>query len=253
MKKLLILGLLMVSLMSQSQTAVNFTCDDCSGTQYDLFDQLDAGKIVVLVWVMPCGTCVLPAKTAYNVAHSYESTNPGKVVYYLCDDYGTTSCTSMTNWANTNSISPTAIFSNSAIDMLDYGETGMPKMVVIAGTDHKVYDNQINTFTPSQITAAIDLAISESVNSIDVNSFGNSLNVLQSTSGLVLNYNLEGNSKILVSIFDYSGRYIVENQQFNLVSGFNALEIYAGKLTQGFYLVTVIDGYKKKTLKIVVN
>jgi hypothetical protein len=253
MKKLIIVGLLFVSFFSHSQTAVNFTCNDCGGTQYDLFNQLDAGKVVVLVWVMPCGTCVLPAKTAYNVAHSYESTYPGKVVYYLCDDYGTTSCTSIANWANTNSIVPTAIFSNSSIDMLDYGETGMPKMLVIGGPDHKVYDNQNNTFNHIQISEAIDLAISESVSSIDSNSFTDNLNVLQSNSGLVLNYNLEKSSSILVSITDYLGRYIIANQQFNLANGANNLEIYSGRLTQGFYLVTVIDGNKRKTFKVAVN
>lgn len=253
MKILLISGLLLFTIALQSQNAVNFNCEDCNRTPYDLFDQLDAGKIVVIVWVMPCSTCVLPAKTAFNVANSYESTNPGKVVYYLCDDYGTTSCTSITNWASTNSIVPTAVFSNSLINMSDYGESGMPKMVVLGGSDHKVYDNQNNTFNHIQMSDAIDLAISESTNLVESNLVGDYVSVLYDDLGLTLNYESEENTDISVSVTDYLGRSILKNQQFNLHSGNNSLCIYSKKLTPGFYLVSINTRLKTKTFKVVVN
>lgn len=45
------------TIIMAQEKATNFTCNDCSGVPHDLFNTLDSGKIVVMVWVMPCGAC----------------------------------------------------------------------------------------------------------------------------------------------------------------------------------------------------
>ena len=76
MKKnqLLFILLFLIGIVSSAQTtATNFTANDCSGTPHTLFTELDAGKVVVIAFVMPCATCIAPTLSAYNHALSYAS------------------------------------------------------------------------------------------------------------------------------------------------------------------------------------
>ena len=130
--------------------ATNWTAPDCNSTSHTLFNELDNGKIIVFAWVMPCGSCVGPSTTAYNVVQSFATSNPGQVLFYLADDLGDASCSTLTSWINSNSIGNTAnmtIFSNSGnvISEANFGGTGMPHIVVMGGTDHKIYFNKKNS------------------------------------------------------------------------------------------------------------
>ncbi|MBE0663861.1 MAG: T9SS type A sorting domain-containing protein [Bacteroidales bacterium] len=141
-----------------SQNATNFSVPDCLGVNYDLYENLDAGKIVVIGWTMPCSSCILPLSTTYNVVQSYQSSQPGVVEMLLADDYANTPCNIIQVWANTNGLINTRRFSNPAIHMMDYGSNGMPKVVVI-GADRKVYyiaDDQVDH---NKLIEGIDQAI----------------------------------------------------------------------------------------------
>src|SRR6185436_4860235 len=108
---------------------------------HDLFAELDAGKVIVICWVMPCPACVNPALTTHNIVQTYQSTNPYKVIMYLVDDFANTTCTSLETWQNNTGVPDATPFSNSAINMNDYGGPGMPKIVVIGGPNHTVFYN----------------------------------------------------------------------------------------------------------------
>ena len=150
------------TIANAQSTATNWTAVDCTGTSHTLFDDLDSGKIVVLVWVMPCGACDAGSKMAYNAVQSFATSHPGKVVYYLADDLGDAGCPALSAFASGNGIGPknVTIFSNAGevIDEDDFGGTGMPHVVVMGGTDHKIYFNERGTDTEDQaeITNAID-------------------------------------------------------------------------------------------------
>jgi hypothetical protein len=128
--------------MSQS-TATNFTATDCYSSSHTLFDDLDAGKVVVLVWVMPCAVCISDAKAGFDAASSFAASNPGRVVFYLSDDVGDAGCGTLNSWASTNGMLGVTTFSNSGniIDESKFGGPGMPHVVVMGGTDHKIYEN----------------------------------------------------------------------------------------------------------------
>lgn len=160
MKKiyLLIFGFTLLGAL-HAQQATNFSVVSCRGAQYTLFDELDAGKVVVIGWTMPCGACILPLKTTYNVVQSYQSTHPGRVVMLLTDDYGDTPCSSINNWAGSNGMINTLRFSNPAIRMLDYGSNGMPKVVVLGGPQRKVFYNANDAVDHVALQKAINDAI----------------------------------------------------------------------------------------------
>src|SRR5438128_5107173 len=143
-KQLLTILFAAVTATSMAQTATDFTADDCGGTSHNLFTELDSGKVIVLVWVMPCGACTGAALTTYNVVESYQSANPNTVYMYLCDDYANTSCSSLNSWGTSAGIAESSSslrFSDAAINLTDYGSAGMPKIVVVGGTDHTVFYN----------------------------------------------------------------------------------------------------------------
>lgn len=138
-----------------AQTAVDFTTDDCDGVTHHLFSELDAGKVVVIAWVMPCATCITDPVNAKSIVDSYASSHPGKILYYLADDYANTQCATLNNWANNYGLGGVPTFSDVALNMGDYGQAGMPKIVVLAGYDHQVYFNA-NSSTQGFQTAIDD-------------------------------------------------------------------------------------------------
>ena len=144
---------------SIAQTATNFNARDCSDVTHDLFSELDAGKVVVLNWVMPCGACVPASLTTFNVVKSYQATNPNTVLYYLVDDLANTSCTSLISWGNSNHINADVAFSDASINMLDYGTESMPKVVVMAGGNHHVFMVADAEVDPTQLQDAIIAAL----------------------------------------------------------------------------------------------
>jgi len=199
MKKILLINALVcfsVGIILAQTTATDFTTDDCNGVSHNLFSELDAGNVIVISWVMPCGPCETYSLPAYSAVQSFATSHPGRVHFYIADDYGTTACGTLNNFASNMPVS--TIFSSSNINMSDYGMSGMPKVVVLGGADHTIYYNQNDshiTFPGAQsaISDALSapLAVEQSVsNKFEIltypNPVNNVLNVLytknQSTS-----------------------------------------------------------------------
>jgi hypothetical protein len=158
-------ALLAITTAAHAQTtATNWTAADCNSVSHTLFNDLDNNKVVVMVWVMPCGSCINGAKAAYNTVQSYASTNPGKVLLYLADDNGDDNCTALSSWISSNNIGTNiTTFSNAGnvIKESDFGGSGMPHVAVMAGADHKIYFNKLNAAAndPTGIQNAINSAI----------------------------------------------------------------------------------------------
>ncbi len=159
-------ALMLISTISKAQTATNFTATDCNSASHTLFTELDAGKIIVMAWVMPCGACIDGAKAGWDAAQSFAVSNPGKVLFYLVDDNGNSTCASLASWATANSVGSGSLtsFNNAGnvIKMSDYGASGMPKVVVLAGSTHSVLFNANSTAANNQagITSAINIGLS---------------------------------------------------------------------------------------------
>ena len=161
MKKLtLFISLSFISISIAFSQATDFTTDDCNGVTYNLFDSLDAGNIIVISWVMPCGPCATYSLPAYSAVQSFATTHPGRVYFYMADDYANTSCSSLMSWGNSNNMPNSIFFSSPDVNMNGYGTAGMPKVVVLGGTNHTIYfnenDGNINFLG---VTTAIDSAL----------------------------------------------------------------------------------------------
>lgn len=231
---------------SQAQTAPDFTATDCNGTSHNLYTELAAGKVVVLTWVMPCGSCVAGGNAAENAVESFATSHPGKVEFWMIDDFGDTPCGSLSSWANTNGITKPVFFGNSgnAIDENDFGGSGMPHVVVISPNKNIAY-NKMNGATNDQpgITAAITQGLTLSVPQIKAEDIDISPN--PATNVVRISY-----TKAIkeVKIIAANGQVVIE-QSF---SNKHNPSIDINSLASGVYnlLITDVEG-KRGTRQIV--
>ena len=228
MKKIIFFTISTLISIYCSAQAPNFNSNDCNGTNYDLYTQLDAGKVIVVCWVMPCSTCIPGAKISYNVVQSFQSSNPNKVFLYLCDDLGDTPCASINSWANSNSI-PASVsslrFSNPIINMTNYGSTGMPKVAVFGGNSHTIIYSANGTIDGSAMQAAINNALIasgiEEGGSItsEINLFPNPVN-----NNLHLSINIDKQTSINIDIFNILGTKVYTSAE-RLNKGINKIDL----------------------------
>jgi len=145
-----------VFLTQAQSTATDFTVSNCNGEMYNLFQDLDAGNVIVIAWVMPCVSCISDPVQAYSITQDY---NPDKVKFLLADDYADHDCSVIQTWSENYQMGNVTKFSNSAVSMSDYGVDGMPKIVVLGCKSHTVFFNE-NSSTDG-LKNAIDLALEE--------------------------------------------------------------------------------------------
>lgn len=147
--KTIISSLLLVLLSSFAKAQVpafNFTVPDCNGNMHTLFDELDSGKVVIIIWVMPCDLCTPGAKTVIKTIQNFNTTYPGRVIGYMTDDFGDNDCNALRQWMDTSGIDTNfyTLINNAGtvVDQTKYGSLGMPRVLVAGGgTGHKVYYN----------------------------------------------------------------------------------------------------------------
>lgn len=257
MKKIILFILIssIAFITTSAQTAVNFTVDDCDGNSTDLFSQLDSGKVVVMLWVMPCGACISVAANVNNVVQGYESSNPGKVLFYMVDDYGNSSCATLSSWASTNSIDVSACFSSSDIDMSDYGTEAMQKTVVLGGADHSVYFNDEGSISTSSMENAIDDALAAATSGINEKATSNfQLNVFPNpaTDKLFVSYIHTQTGNIQLEIINMLGGKVKEITNENQQAGLNEITIDITGLKKGFYFLKISSDKADQLVKFAV-
>jgi hypothetical protein len=222
---------------SFAQNATNFNVTSCSGVNFDLFNTLDAGKVVVIGWTMPCGSCVLPLKTTYNVVQSYQSTHPERVMMLMVDDYANTPCASIELWANSNGMPNTLKFSNPAIKMMDYGSNGMPKVVVIGGSERRVFYNANNAVDHVALQQAINNAISVVTAINESTATSSSLKAYPNPAQNIVNidFSLQKPDRIQISLFNDVGQEVKVFYSDVANEGLNQFEISTENLANGLY------------------
>jgi hypothetical protein len=237
--------LLIICLTSPAQNAVDFTCNDCNGASHCLFTELDTGIVVVLCWVMPCGGCIATSCITNQVVQSFDSVYPGRVRMYLADDFANNSCASLDSWAEGNNITGITTFSDAAIKMSDYGLPGMPKVVVVAGKDHRVYYNVSSGVNETVLKDSIFSAFRDYSAGIDAHmSTGPACSIYPNpaSGSTILNLLLNNPDDISVSIFDPSGRLVLSQLFTGLGTGENRVRLNTEGFPSGTYVVRVAEG-----------
>jgi hypothetical protein len=220
---LTLIGLFTFNSTVTAQTAVNFTEEDCNGNSYTLFDELDAGKIIVI------------------------ESHPGRIEFYLTDDYANTSCSSVSNWGNANNMANHIAFSSEEINMSDYGVDGMPKVVVLGGNSHEVLYNKNNGNISEEgvkaaISSALTLSIPETYNNLQ------SLAIFPNPSkGLIsVEFFLENDSNL--ELYSILGKKMSSIDLSSFTANKKAIiDLDLSKYAKGNYLIKLNSSNRKET------
>lgn len=259
MKKYLLIALFLLvgRLTSVGQTyATDFTAIDCNSVSHTLFTELNNGKIIVLVWIMPCAACISDAIAAYDAVQSFAISHPGKVKMYLIDDVGNASCATLSAWASTNGVTPDAIFDNAGnlINEADYGGGGMPHVVVAGGVDHKIF---FNVKDGSNNEIPITNAINQAINPTGINESNQSIKDLQlfpspANDKLTLNYTMNTSLDVSVSITNIQGAVIKNISLPKQITGNHTVNIDLSYMKNGVYFLELNAGEKKQVRKFTI-
>jgi len=243
MKKLtLFIALSLINISIVFAQATDFTTDDCNGITHNLFDSLDAGNVIVISWVMPCGPCATYTIPAYAAVQSFASSHPGQVDFYLVDDYANTPCPTLVNWGNSNNLPLNTAFSSSDISMSDYGINGMPKVVVLGGSDHTVFYNQNDshiTFNGAQTAISDALSAPLAVSDHQSSKFGLISFPNPTQNGkLNVSYSIDNNGPINFEIINILGKTVLTlDEQIPKTIGQDNITFDISKLTKGTYFL----------------
>ena len=134
------IALMFAVAISKAQTnAMQFNGVDCNGYNVDLFADLDAGKAVALHFYMPnCTSCPPPALAIQAMADNINAAHPGKAKGYAFPFQNSTDCAYSTSWISGNGLSFYAPMDSGALQVAYYGGFGMPTVVLLGGTDHRI-------------------------------------------------------------------------------------------------------------------
>ena len=239
MNKHFLLGLLLVFSGTRAlaqTTATDFTASDCEGITHHLFAELDAGKVIVIAWVMPCAACLPPSLAAFNAVKDYTDDYPGQVLFYLVDDFGNTNCQTLKSWAGANGLPKSNVFSTNAINMSDYGDYGMPKVVVLGGgANHLIFYNQNNT--TANVGAAIETALGFTAVSEPRIDLGITLFPNPARDGLSVSYQLPKATEWNASVLDLTGKELFSvAKDVYQPDGAHDMQIDISGLSNGVYL-----------------
>lgn len=252
-KNLLVFAMMFVSLFGVAQTAPDFTANDCSGTSHNFYTELTQGKVIVLVWVMPCGACTGGALTAYNASQSFSNPN---VLYYLMDDVGNTSCTSLATWATGAGVGTNrTTFSTASISESSYGGVGMPHVAVV-GLNGQIYFNGLNSAAGNStaIQSAITTALTATgITENSVNTFLLTVFPNPAADKTVLNYSLKDASVVAVDVLNELGQnvatYVLDKQRV----GKHEYQFDVSTLANGNYFVRFNTEQNSQVVKLTVS
>jgi hypothetical protein len=242
------IALILAAVISNAQTtATDFTATDCKGNSHTLFTELDNGKTIVLVWVMPCPACASGAGACNTWVQNFAVSQPGKVQYYLVDDLGDDNCSALATWAAAAGIdtSKITIFQNSGntIKESNYGGSGMPHIVVMSGSDHKIYFNEKNG-SGAGVQNALNEATGVSITPVEIkfsiapNPASNNLNITYA----------KAIEKIVV--LSITGQ-VVKEQSFD--KGKINPSVGLGSIVAGTYVVKITDIEGKTAVQKIVK
>jgi hypothetical protein len=253
MKKYILKSLLVLFAVNVSfaqTTATDFTTNDCNGASHHLFDELDNGDVIVICWVMPCSPCATYAGYASDAVQSFATSHPGRVKYYLVDDYANSTCGYIDGWASNYNIATDASFSTTDLDMLDYGTFLMKNVVFLLKNTNKIYYNKNdNKTTQIGVENAITLALTSSTG-IDEQA-ENNLNLTaypNPTTGII---NVEYNSQTPVQfdVINMLGENVLSQNTNNTKN----TTIDVSSLTKGLYFLQMTTDSKTTSLKFTMN
>lgn len=235
----LILGLCVNFFVQAQTTALDFTTTDCSGNPHHLFAELEAGKVVVISYIMlGCSPCIVGTTNLKGLVAGYEATHPGRVKLYSFGYLDSYTCAQMQNWKSTNNFQH-PMFTGGESQVAYYGGMGMPTIVVLAKDNHEVLYKKLGFLISDKpaITAAIEEGLAWSPSAIDESLSAKGIEVFPTITENEVILKSQHNLNGLVEIFNVQGM-LVKSQ---ILAEVSQVTVSLQDLESGLYVVAIRD------------
>ncbi len=257
---LLSLALMFVITISKAQTtAMDFNKTDCNGSTHSLFADLDAGNAVILHFFMPsCGSCPPPAQKIQKMANNIMKTYPGKIKAYAMPFNNSTTCSYASTWVSSNGLSLYTPLDSGAAQVAYYGGFGMPTVVVLGGTDHKVLFSTLS-FSTGDTTTMRDAILTlfsgaTGINNTLQNNIA-AVNVFPNpaTDRVQVELNITQSTNIKVDVINILGELVSTAFEGKAGEGILKREIETRNFSNGVYFLRVTAGSNSQNYKFTVT
>jgi hypothetical protein len=252
MKKIIFISITaLISILSvnnsfaQATTAMDFNRADCNGTMHHLFtNDLDSGNVVILEFFMGggCAACISAGHTLESMKTGLLAAHPGKIRAYTSGFSNSMSCATISTWVSSNGFTSTPIDSG-ATPVAYYGGFGMPTIVILAGTTHKVI------YTDIGFSSSDTVAMKSKINSFFAGTLAvtnlpasqNSINIFPNPANDKLNINMlvKEQGELNIQIVDLTGKLLLTVANEKVKEGDFTKTVNISSLSNGLYVVKV--------------
>ncbi len=235
-----IIILLLTTLLSYSQVTIaeNWTKTDCEGIEHTLFNELDAGNVVIMEMVMldGCVPCINAANLMQPVIEQYNLNFENRVKWYTMGYNDTYSCDALVSWKVDNEINCTSQFEEGADQIAFYGGMGMPTIVIVGRNTHNVYYNKFG-FVPAdtaEFADAIEYALGIAEPVVVVDEKINGFTIIPNPANDFIHIEDLPNSAFSLSIINTNGAIVQSSQNY-----YSDIDIRS--LASGLYYVRILS------------
>ena len=235
---------------------MDFNRPDCNGQMHHLFNELDSNKVVILEFFMlNCGSCIYAGQDLTEMINRLDSILPEKLLFYHFGYLDYYSCTDIKDWVNTTGFNSVP-FDSGAYQVAWYGGMGMPTVVVLGGTDHKVLFSNVGYYpgdTDSIANAVKDFYGISGFN--DAPEILSTVNISPNPVNDVLNlsFQLKQDKDISIEITDLVGRKQKNVLMAHFKRGAFNKKIDISFLPSGFYFLRIESDGKEEYHKFMVK
>lgn len=233
-----------------SQNALPLTGPDCNGYTHDLISDLDSGKAVVVFFFMNnCGSCPPPAAAIQAMSNEVMTMYPNSMSGYAMPFNNSTTCQATSNWVSNNNLTFYAPYDSGAAQVAYYGGFGMPTIVLLGYSDHRVMFSTLNwimgdtAIMKDSVIAMLEYipdGVSARENDQPFRISPNPANVLFSATTAE---NIETGSEL--SVFSITGELIYRDEEYQ-----PAEFIWVNHWNSGIYFVRIETSEGVQNLKL---
>lgn len=249
-------ALMFVFTISKAQSAMQFTGVDCNNNAVDLYADLNAGKAVVVFFFMSnCGSCPPPAQKIQTMANNIMNTYPGMVKAYAFPFNNTTTCSYTNSWVTNNGLSLYTPMDSGAVQVAYYGGFGMPTVVLLGGTDHRIMWST-QSFSTSDTTIMRDsiLNLLGPTGVHDLSGVVSFVNVYPNPANdkVQIEMNLSQSVALKVEVVNILGEVVSTVYNNNASIGMMKTEVATNLLSNGVYFIRIGSDNKVQNYKFTV-
>jgi hypothetical protein len=226
-------------------TAMQLSGLDCNGNNHDLFADLNAGKAAILFFYMPnCGSCPPPAQKIQKMANNILANHPNTITAYAMPFENTTTCSGVSSWVSTNNLPLFMPYDSGVTQVANYGGFGMPTVVLLGGTNHRVMFSTLS-FSTSDTTIMRDSILamlgvtSNVINDAQSELTNFSVYPNPSNTTATISFSLNQNSNVTANLLDVTGKLLTEILNENNAIGTINKTFNTATLPNGIYLIKI--------------